>query len=227
MEYRIIRSKRRTVCIQMTANGEIVVRAPKRCSRAYIDQFVNSKSQWIIAHQQKLKEQTKQREEFSFQPGDMFFLCGKSVPIRFDEHGKVKLQAHELQLPTGDMKIVRKALILQVKTVAYPWLCRRLDYWAAEMGISYNGLRLSTARCRWGSCSGDGMIRISVFLLFAPERAIDYVLVHELAHRKKFDHSPAFWHIVAQTMPDYMEQRRVLQQYQGQPFLQSLAKREE
>ena len=55
------------------------------------------------------------------------------------------------------------------------------DAWAEEMGITYGELKCSSAASRWGSCSRDGVIRISVYLLLAPERAIDYVLIHELA----------------------------------------------
>ena len=80
------------------------------------------------------------------------------------------------------------------------------------MGISYRELKMSTAASRWGSCSRDGVIRISVYLLFAPEKAIDYVLIHELAHRKVFNHSAAFWSVVEAYMPDWKRQRQTLKE---------------
>ena len=78
------------------------------------------------------------------------------------------------------------------------------------MGISYRQLKLSTAASRWGSCSRDGVIRISAYLLFAPAEAIDYVLIHELSHRRVFNHSAAFWDVVETYMPDWRHWRQVL-----------------
>ncbi len=75
-------------------------------------------------------------------------------------------------------------------------MLRRLDCWAGCMGVSYGDLKMSSAVRRWDSCSYSGTIRISWYLLFVPERAIDYVQIQELAHRREFDHSGAFWFIV-------------------------------
>ena len=55
----------------------------------------------------------------------------------------------------------------------------------------------------WGHCSRNGHIVISARLMFAPQRVIDYVFIHELAHLVHMDHSPRFWKVVEQVMPDY------------------------
>jgi hypothetical protein len=96
------------------------------------------------------------------------------------------------------------------KTAGAPWLQQRLDFWAEKMGITYTKFQWSTARRRWGSCTWDGVIRISVYLLFAQTAEIDYVLVHELAHRRVFDHSAAFWAVVETYLPDWKQRRRNL-----------------
>jgi predicted metal-dependent hydrolase len=63
---------------------------------------------------------------------------------------------------------------------------------------------------RFGSCSKKGSINYSYRLMLYPSAAWDYVVVHELAHRKHFDHSRAFWQTVAETLPDYKERAALL-----------------
>lgn len=71
----------------------------------------------------------------------------------------------------------------------------------------------------WGHCSTNGNIVISVRLLFAPVKVIDYVLVHELAHLVHHDHSPRFWKVVEQIMPDYEEAEKHLKEFSNKYYL--------
>lgn len=81
----------------------------------------------------------------------------------------------------------------------------RTAMWAARMGISYSGVKITSARSRFGSCNSRGGIAYSFRLMQFPERVIDYVVVHELAHRKEMNHSSRFYAIVAAYLPDYKE----------------------
>lgn len=74
-------------------------------------------------------------------------------------------------------------------------------------------VRLKYNHSNWGSCSNKGNINLSTRLLFAPEVVIDYVIIHELAHRLEFNHSPRFWRIVQEAMPNYREQEAWLKQH--------------
>jgi hypothetical protein len=224
MEYTVIRSDRRTLCIQIDREGRVIVRAPRRCAKSYIDQFVRDHAQWVEEHQAAAENNLKAQDEFLFRTGDKISFCGKTYTVRLAPGCKVRLGHEDLFLPSGEPEVIRKPFLDVCKRAALPWLNVRLDQWAEKMGLSYQDVKLSAARTRWGSCSRDGVIRISIFLLFAPEQAIDYVLVHELAHRRVFNHSAAFWQVVAQTMPDYDQWRRVLRQFQTRPMLRSLSK---
>ena len=68
-------------------------------------------------------------------------------------------------------------------------------------------------KTRWGSCSSNGNLNFNNRLLFVPEELVDYVVVHELAHRKEMNHSNAFWNVVEKYMPDYKECRKKLREY--------------
>ena len=224
--YRLIRSRRKTVALRLTAQGEVVVRAPMRCPRDYIDRFVLDHERWIRTHQETLRVRAEDRDAFLLTEGYPVSLCGETFPVGIVPGERVSIQNGTLILPAGDMDRIREDLLKLAKAHCLPLMEARLDRWARDMGVTYGELKLSNARTRWGSCSRNGVIRLSVWLLFAPDRAIDYVAVHELAHRRHFDHSPAFWAEVAKVMPDYDDQRKVLRRFQTEPFLQSLAKKE-
>lgn len=72
-------------------------------------------------------------------------------------------------------------------------LVPRLFNMAEERGISVNGVRVSSAKGRWGSCSSKGSINLSLYLVLLPRHLQDYVLQHELTHRLEMNHSPRFW----------------------------------
>ena len=71
-------------------------------------------------------------------------------------------------------------------------------------------IRLRYNHSRWGSCSTSGNINLSTRLLFAPPQVIDYVIIHELAHMVEMNHSPKFWKVVQDVMPDYKQMERWL-----------------
>lgn len=212
MEYTVVRSDRKTVCIQIGPRGEVIVRAPRRCPNGYIEGFVESKAGWIETHRQQRLEALREQAQASLKTGDTLMLCGRPLTVKIAPGCRVYLSKTAVYLPRGQMESIKRPLLEACKTAALPYLTERLSHWAEIMDISYRELKLSMAASRWGSCSRDGVIRISVYLLFAPEKAIDYVLIHELSHRKVFNHSAAFWTVVETYMPDWKQQRQTLKE---------------
>ena len=102
----------------------------------------------------------------------------------------------------------RKALIARAKE----YLPMRFDYWSGIMGLTPTGLKITSARTRFGSCSGKNSICFSWRLMEYPEEAVDYVVVHELAHIVHKNHGPDFWALVGQYMPDYKRRRALLRE---------------
>lgn len=88
----------------------------------------------------------------------------------------------------------------------------RVEYFAPLMGVSYNRIFIKEQKTRWGSCSSLGNLNFNWKLILLDEALLDYVVVHELAHRKQMNHSPAFWAEVEQILPDYRERRRRLRE---------------
>ena len=91
-------------------------------------------------------------------------------------------------------------------------LSARLYEIAAEHTMAVSGVSIRNQRTRWGSCGRDGHISLNWRLILMPASVRDYVLIHELMHLRRLDHSPAFWKLVAQACPAYREARQWLRQ---------------
>ena len=112
-------------------------------------------------------------------------------------------------------KTPKESLIRWLKSQAKRILTQATAERADEMGIEYKSVGITSARGRWGSCSGDNAIHYSFRLLFVPKEVVEYVVVHELAHVKYKNHAKAFWGLVAQYVPDWKEKRRYLKSHGG------------
>ena len=80
------------------------------------------------------------------------------------------------------------------------------------MKVTYGRITIRDQKTRWGSCSSRGNLNFNWRLLLMPERVMDYVIVHELAHRREMNHSAAFWQIIETYLPDYRERRQWLKE---------------
>lgn len=97
----------------------------------------------------------------------------------------------------------------------------RVRLYAAQMGVCYGRITIRAQKTRWGSCSARGNLNFNCLLMKLPQELVDYVVVHELAHLRHMDHSPAFWAEVERVLPDYRERRRALKECGG-PYIEAL-----
>ena len=100
--------------------------------------------------------------------------------------------------------------IAELKRQARKVLSAKAEYYSALMGVDFGRISITSAKTRFGSCSSKGNIAFSYRLMLYPEAAVDYVVVHELAHRKEMNHSKAFYKIIEDILPDYKERRKLL-----------------
>lgn len=171
MEYELVRSRRKTLAIEIKPDGRIMVRVPLACSRETVQAFIEKQLPWIDG---KLKEQAER--------------AGRKPDILTEQE---------------QQDLIRQARIV------FP---ARVDYFARQMKVDYGTVTIRGQKTRWGSCSAKGNLNFNWKLMLAPEPVLDYVVVHELAHRKQMNHSKAFYQAVAEIMPDYQKQQQWLKE---------------
>ncbi|MDO4804554.1 MAG: SprT family zinc-dependent metalloprotease [Lachnospiraceae bacterium] len=89
----------------------------------------------------------------------------------------------------------------------------RVRRFAPKVGVSYGGITIRNQKTRWGSCSSKGNLNFNCLLMLAPPEVRDYVVVHELCHRREMNHSPRFWAEVGRVLPDYEVQKAWLKEH--------------
>lgn len=101
----------------------------------------------------------------------------------------------------GDIKILRK----KAKQI----IPQKVAYFSSIMGVIPTGVKINSARKRYGSCSSKNSLNFSLFLMDKDEKFIDYVVVHELAHIVHHNHGKAFYSLIEKYMPDYKERMKL------------------
>lgn len=113
------------------------------------------------------------------------------------------------EAPLGEEEILALAEQMRQR------LPEKLDRHAASMGVTFGNVTIRCQQTRWGSCSSRGNLNFNCLLMLAPEEVLDYVVVHELAHRKQMNHSALFWQEVERECPDYKKSLRWLKDRGG------------
>jgi predicted metal-dependent hydrolase len=230
--HQLIRSKRKTIALIVKPDGSLVVRAPLRIAKAVIEDFVKKNTPWIERKQAEALAApagpTKQYVDGATFPylGTIYALeiveeLGVSARRRrASDRRSPKLVNRPLLLDASGFKLAAShqrnaasAFERWYREQARQVLAERVNLFAAQYGFRYKGIRITSARTRWGSCSASGSLSFSWRLIQAPLAVVDYVVVHELVHTVVHNHSKQFWQRVATIMPDYHQHRRWLREH--------------
>lgn len=183
------------------------VRAPLRLPKREIERFYEQKRGWVEEHLLQMQRRLQERAQYRF--GQKLTLLGKSYPVRLAGESGPVFDGACFYLPQEE-QAARAAAEKFYRAYANGLLRERLSFFAAKMRVSPSAVRINGAAQRWGSCSGKGSINFSWRLIAAPPDAVDYVVVHELAHLLHHDHSGQFWRAVENVLPDYKRRRQLL-----------------
>lgn len=207
MDYQLIRSKRKTLSLQINNNAELIVRAPNRLSVKKIEQFMNEKSDWISKKSRSIRARKTQAP--SYKEGEKFLYLGVEYPLNIDttQSEGLNFDGQRFSLNQGGKEVFLAWYKSAFKKIALP----RLEYYAKNHQLKYQQVRLKNQKTLWGSCSGVNNINLNYLLIGAPIFVIDYVLVHELCHTVHKNHSKSFWKLVETILPNYKASKRWLQ----------------
>lgn len=201
--------RRRTLCLQVFADGRVRVSAPAQVGLATVRAFVGERVGWIRKQQQRLRAVPVPpvRASGSF----IRFLDDELEILQVAGLRNARRRGATLEL-SAHIDISR-ALTCWYRAQALPHITERIGYFAAQVGREPQRLRIAAQKTRWGSCSPRGTVSLNWRLLLAPSEILDYVIVHELCHLLQANHSPRFWREVARVMPEHERHRRWLREY--------------
>ena len=208
--YALVRSPRRSLALTMDSSGTLTARAPLKMPKRDIEAFIREKRDWIARKQAQLRERAHQKPVWDWSQGITLPFWGGTLSVRLAEVRAPLLEGETLLLPKT--KPTHSTLAAWLRSQAPALLEERVRFHAQRMGAVPSAIGYSTARTRWGSMSGNGSLRLNLALLLCPPAMAEYVIVHELAHMRQPNHSPAFWQVVAQWMPQYQQARAWLRQ---------------
>ncbi len=210
----LVRSpERRTLCIMIDRDARVCVRAPSAMPLDTIRRFVDSRRQWIETRRQAVRERLARTPVRNFTEGESFLFKGQPYPLRFTPDSPAPIVFDRaFIIHERYRRKARQMLVGWYEMKAEQMIGERVKVYADAFDIDYAGVKVRDTRSQWGSCTIDGRLSFSWRLVMCPTRIIDYVVAHELAHRRHMNHSQAFWLLVEKMRPDYKEQQQWLKE---------------
>lgn len=225
--YTLRRGRRRTIGFAVGPQG-LSVSAPKWVRLGEIESALQEKGGWIVRklHEQSERQRRVEATRIRWGDGEVVPYLGLKIVLQLDAAGVGAAGAAQLEADeAGRAARLRLGLPTdagpdRIRDVVHAWWQRqalrvfeeRCTLYAARLGVRFQELRLSSAQTRWGSASADGTIRLNWRLIQFPIATVDYVVVHELAHLREMNHSPAFWDVVRTVLPNYQTAQAPLKQ---------------
>jgi hypothetical protein len=223
--YELRRARRRSIGFCIGAEG-LTVSAPRWVGLAEVEAALREKAAWILRKLQEQRERGRRvaAARVDWREGTSLPFLGQNLTLVLDPRATGAV-LHGADEAAADPPGLRLHLGLpqgadpgQIRDTVQSWLQRqarrvfeeRCALYAPRLGVRMKRLSLSSAATRWGSASADGSIRLNWRLVHFGLPVIDYVVTHELAHLREMNHSPAFWDVVRQALPDFEAARGAL-----------------
>ncbi len=216
------RRRREGLRLSVERNGTLKVTAPPQLPMDVVEKFVLANTEWIETHQAKVQARLSKTPKKRFVDGERlrFFGEEKRLVIEVSNLARPRVEVNEefivVAVPAGerDAAFIQTAIAKFYDQQARLHIPERVAHFSKQMGVQPSGLSFRRQKTRWGSCSSLGHISFNWKLVFAPERVIDYLVVHELAHLVHANHSDKFWDLVKKHDPDCRAHRRWLRDHQ-------------
>ncbi len=215
--YTLRRGDRKTGSIYIERDGSITVIVPEALTDADIDVLIERKRKWIYTHLAEWEDLNAARVEREYVNGEGFLYLGGSYRLRLTSDQKAPLMLKNgYFLLRSDHKDARRAdaafraFYREKGNVRIPG---RVALYSARMAAAPGPIRIIDLKNRWASCSETGHLNFHWKCMMAPPKILDYIVVHELAHLRRPNHTEAFWNEVDKVMPDYRERKAWLREH--------------
>lgn len=199
----------RRYLLRLRPDGIARVTIPRHGSISAARDFAARNAGWLEQQFQRLAAQPK--SPAGWQIGTELLFRGELVRIEAEADGSIRFGTERIK-PADASADLRPAIQTYLRRLATQELPARVMELAARHGIDVTRVSVRNQKSRWGSCSRRGTISLNWRLIQAPGLVRDYVILHELAHRRQMNHSDKFWQEVARLCPDHLEARRWVKQ---------------
>jgi predicted metal-dependent hydrolase len=204
---------RATICITIDHYGNIEIQAPKGTPDEKVLQLLEKKWDLIQQKLNEMKDRMRGPQEKNYEHGENFLYLGETYPIRIIqevtiERDYVVFEGDHLQI---HVKLLEDDKVKQALKRFYYQQCKVL----VELSIASHqshfktkprSIRITDSKTTWGTCDSKLQLTFNWKLAMAPQKVIDYIVVHEMCHMVHLNHDRSFWRLVGKIMPDYKEQ---------------------
>jgi hypothetical protein len=211
---------RKTTDIVIERNGIVVVRPPKGFSPEQVDAVVESKRMWIYRNLAEWRDLNATAVVREWVNGEAFLYLGRSYRLALVAGQETDLLLKEGRfclnrslIDQGGENAARKAFEVFYSAKGEQRIRDRVAYFAPKVGVCPSGTSVKELGYRWASCTKSNSLAFHWKCMMAPPKIIDYMVVHELCHLRRRDHSDAFWNEVDKVMPDYYERKEWLRKH--------------
>ena len=218
-DYEIRVSRRaRHARLSVSYAGRVTVVIPERFPRSKVPEIVDANRRWIERAKRRFANEGAHIVDRPApeRPVQLWLrLVDYELPVVYEQHvGPARARERTgtlfVESPLDDEGQQRQAVKRYLARRARTELEPRLLSLAEHVGVEVKGVSIRAQQTRWGSCSPSGLISLNQALLFLPEALVDYVLLHELCHRRELNHSERFWRLLTQLEPDSEQLRKEL-----------------
>jgi len=209
-----INARSRSYKLKVDPKGNIVVVTPPRFNQHHLETFILTNQPWIEMQSQKLANKKSQVETDT-----QILVLGKlyEKKILVDDNQPSSISVGDtiltIHVPENSPKKNKTTIQRFLQQTAEHYITTRVDQLSKKMNTNFSRLKYGEHKTQWGSCHRNGTLTFNWRLIHAPRKVIDYVLIHELAHRTHHDHSPRFWELVEQFDPEFKTHKKWLVHY--------------
>ncbi len=221
LDYQIIRSKKLSSRINLTIkNGQVLVKAPFWVPKFTIDNFVNSKVDWIKKTLQRSFQKLEVKKQYV--EGEKHLLFGNEHILKLIyspiiirtfvslEEEYLLVNVSSAHSPENQKREIEDALLRYYLEKIVDYLTDRANYYCLQLDVDYSKIDVKKVSSIWGSCSAGNALSFNRKLAMAPKEVVDYVVIHEVAHLRERNHSSRFWGLVFKFDRDYKKHRQWL-----------------
>ena len=217
ISFEINYKKRKSMGIYIDLYGNVEVRAPKGTPDELVFQLLEEKWDWIQQKSKEMKDRMLGPQVKAYDHGERFLYLGNEYPILISQD--INIKQDNVVFKGDKLHIIVKKLdeekIKQALKRFYYQQCkmlveRAIQSYQNNFKIKPRSIRITDSKANWGTCDSQRQLTFNWKLAMAPQKVIDYVVVHEMCHMVHLNHDRSFWRLVGKILPDYEKEENWL-----------------